>query len=96
MKRAILPALLLFLQMPTSLCAAPPTVRIVSPYSNARDNAWVVRREISFTVDAKDDQAIDKIEFYVDNKLVATDKTYPYSWMWNTQNYSVDVLPSLI
>ena len=38
---------------------------------------------IDITVDAIDDYGIEKVEFYIDNVLQATDISEPYTWKWN-------------
>jgi hypothetical protein len=39
-------------------------------------------------VDAFDnDSGIDKVEFYINNKLKASDSSPPYKWKWNEQYF---------
>jgi len=67
---------------------AIPTLKLISPYATP-DSGWIVRGAISFSVSATSTLPITKVEFYVDNVLVSTDISYPYSYFWNTRNYSV-------
>jgi len=39
--------------------------------------------KITVAVDAYDRDGIDRVEFYVNNKLKSTDSDEPYSWLWN-------------
>jgi hypothetical protein len=65
-----------------------PTLKLISPYLTP-DSGWVVRGAISFSVSATSTLPISKVEFYIDNLLVNKDLTYPYSYLWNTRNFSV-------
>lgn len=40
------------------------------------------------TADASDDVGVTKMEFYIDNTLVATDTSVPYGFNWNTTTYA--------
>lgn len=61
-----------------------PTLKLISPYLTP-DSGWVARGTISFSVIATSTLAISKVEFYIDNALVNTDTSYPYSYLWNTR-----------
>ena len=39
--------------------------------------------ETTIDVNATDVSGIDRVEFYLDGKIVATDTTAPYNWTWN-------------
>lgn len=60
----------------------PPTVRITSPTNGA-----TVQKKVMIKATATDTAGIKQVEFYIDNKLVAVDKTGPYEWEWNTFQY---------
>lgn len=66
---------------------AAPTVNLISPYFTP-DQGWTIRGNISFAIKANDSQGIGKVEFYVDDKLVGTDTSYPYSLLWETGKLS--------
>ena len=53
-----------------------PTVSLVEP---ASDGVTVEGARLTLTADAQDDIAVGKVDFYVNNLLVAQDTTYPYS-----------------
>lgn len=57
----------------------PPIVSITSPEANSTVNGT-----IAFTATASDASGISKVEFYVDNGLISTDTTYPYSFNWDS------------
>ncbi|MEI8086717.1 MAG: T9SS type A sorting domain-containing protein, partial [Paludibacter sp.] len=63
-------------------------LKLISPYLTP-DSGWVARGAISFSVSATSTLPISKVEFYIDNALLSTDLIYPYSYLWNTRNYSV-------
>lgn len=65
-----------------------PTLKLISPYLTP-DSGWVARGTISFSVMATSSLAISKVEFYIDNALVNTDISYPYSYLWNTRTNTV-------
>jgi outer membrane protein assembly factor BamB len=74
-----------------------PTVQITKPecalyimnvkirsYLNS-DRIPLIIGPIDIDVDTSQEQiGIDKVEFYIDDVLKATDNTRPYSWTWNT------------
>lgn len=60
-----------------------PTITITSPVDAATVSGVVI-----VTVAASDDKGISKVEFYVDDILKATDTTSPFSYSWNTVQYS--------
>lgn len=46
----------------------------------------VIIRTINVTVNATDNQSgvgVNRVEFYVDDKLQYSDKTFPYYWIWS-------------
>jgi len=59
----------------------PPTVAITSP-SNGTTAAGVVTVNAS----ASDNLAVTKVEFYVNNALLVSDTTGPFSFNWNTNS----------
>ncbi|MDD2582910.1 MAG: Ig-like domain-containing protein, partial [Desulfuromonadaceae bacterium] len=61
--------------------AVPPTVLITSPASGATASGTV-----SVTASATDNVGVTKVEFYVNNSLVATDTGTPYVYSWNTSS----------
>ena len=65
-----------------------PTLKLISPYLTP-DSGWVARGTISFSVIATSTLAISKVEFYIDNALVNTDISYPYSYLWNTRTNTI-------
>lgn len=60
---------------------APPTVSITQPLNGA-----TVSGTINVTALAWDESGISNIEFYTDDKLMATDSQYPYVYRWNTKS----------
>lgn len=72
-------------QFATTKCAATPTdnsapeVSISSPVNNA-----TVASSTNLTATATDDIGVTKVEFYIDNNLVSTSSTSPYSYSWDT------------
>ena len=42
---------------------------------------------IDIEVNAYDEDGIDKVEFYIDKKLKATDTTKPYTWTWDKRSF---------
>ena len=69
-----------------------PEINIIQPVENQLyvgnfSMPWFktfVIGKINVVVNASDSQSgIDKVEFYVDGKLMATDYDEPYEWLWN-------------
>ena len=56
-----------------------PTVSITSPSDGA-----VVRSEVLIEAEASDDNGIEKVEFYIDNKLLGSVTESPYEYTWDT------------
>ena len=56
-----------------------PVVTMLSP-----SEGETVSGLVSVSVDATDNVAIVRVEFYVDDVLVSTDATAPYSHLWDT------------
>lgn len=86
----------------TKTDATPPTVTITQPrkgffYVNIADTitrklpiffTTFVVGKIDVTVTASDTQSgINRVEFYIDNELKATDVTAPYAWVWLERGY---------
>ncbi|MDJ0841666.1 MAG: PHB depolymerase family esterase [Acidobacteriota bacterium] len=57
----------------------PPTTNITSPANNA-----TVDGTIDITASASDNDAVAKVEFYVDGNLIGVDTSSPYSVSWDT------------
>lgn len=57
----------------------PPSVSITNPRNG--QVFWTTRGRVTITIsaNANDDRKVTKVEFYVDNKLLSTDTTSPYS-----------------
>jgi len=73
-----------------------PTVEITKPMkrslyiNNQRVRSWwitMIIGGIDIEVDAYDEDGIDKVEFYIDKKLRATDTTEPYTWTWDERAF---------
>ena len=62
-----------------------PTVSILSPANNETINEIV-----TVVVGTKDNDGIDKVEFYIDDSLVFTDLDSFYEYQWNTIQYEDD------
>ncbi|PKN03404.1 hypothetical protein CVU75_02395 [Candidatus Dependentiae bacterium HGW-Dependentiae-1] len=56
----------------------PPVVSISSP----ANGATLIVGTTSITANASDDKGVAKVDFYVNNNLVATDSAAPYSYSW--------------
>lgn len=61
----------------------PPIVYISNPSDGA-----TVSGIIDIVANASDNIGIKKVEFYVDNTLKGNDFSSPYSYSWDTRNYS--------
>lgn len=59
--------------------ALPPAIRIAGPLANATVGGGVL-----VTAQALDDRQVDRVEFTVDGRVVATDTTAPYQFTWDT------------
>lgn len=57
---------------------SPPTVAITAP-----ENATSVSGIVSISVNAADNVAVARVEFYVNDQLLATEATAPYVYLWN-------------
>ena len=88
--------LLLFIGLVIWSCATPPpvatqtpiispTVSILSPVNNQTINEIV-----TIVVETKDNDGIDKVEFYIDDSLLFTDLESFYEYQWNTIQYEDD------
>ena len=50
---------------------------------------------ITVVVNATDESGIDRVEFYIDDKLKTTDEESPYEWQWNEfaiGNHEIEVV----
>lgn len=61
----------------------PPTTSITAPQANAN-----VTGQVTISASATDANGITKVEFYIDNQLVGTDSTNPYSVIVNSSTLS--------
>ncbi|RLF39743.1 MAG: hypothetical protein DRN00_01125, partial [Thermoplasmata archaeon] len=43
----------------------------------------IILGDITVIADARDEDGIEKVEFYVDNILKSTDYDEPYAWLWS-------------
>lgn len=57
----------------------PPTVEIISPTDGA-----TVSGAITVKASTSDDKGVSKVDFYIDDVLLATDDTSPYECSWDT------------
>lgn len=58
---------------------ALPTATITSP-----TNGSTVSGTVNIAATASDNQAVNRVEFYLDNTLLISDTTSPYSYSWNS------------
>ncbi len=58
--------------------ATPPTVSITAPSDSS-----TVSGNVTFTASASDNVAVDRVEFFVDGRLIAVDSTSSYSVTWS-------------
>jgi subtilisin family serine protease len=56
-----------------------PTTALTAPASNA-----LVEGTVQVSADANDNQAVARVEFYVDGTLLGTDTSAPYAVSWNS------------
>lgn len=57
----------------------PPSVTITSP-----TDGQTISGTVTIQVDASDDNGVSRVEIYIDNVLIATLTTAPYTYQWNT------------
>ncbi len=57
----------------------PPTVNITNPMDN---DFYPTPEAITITADATDNGSVSKVEFFIDNGLLGTDYSTPYSFSW--------------
>lgn len=60
---------------------AAPTVRLTRPGSGARFTS-----SLSLAADARDDRGVTRVEFLVDGRVVATDRTAPFTASWRASS----------
>lgn len=63
--------------------STPPSVSIPSPTGSSKVSGTVV-----FSANASDNVGISQVDLYIDGVLVARDTTAPYSFNWDTTQYS--------
>jgi len=61
----------------------PPEITITSPKNND-----VVAQKVQVRVNVKDDMGLEKVEFYLDQKLKKTDVHSPFLWIWESNKTS--------
>jgi hypothetical protein len=61
----------------------PPTVTLTYP----ANNDTIQQPSITITADATDNVGVSRVEFYVDNGLIGTDNTAPYTCSWSIVSY---------
>ncbi|MEM2367237.1 MAG: S8 family serine peptidase [Candidatus Bathyarchaeia archaeon] len=81
--KALIMAAALQNQTKTPSDVNPPTVTILFPKEGAK-----VLGKITVQVDATDDNAVSKVELYIDEKLFATRTSSPYEFSWDTTAYA--------
>ena len=64
-----------------ALDAANPTVRVTAPANGARVSGDVVLRAT-----ATDDVRVEKVDFWIDGRLRAIDRTASYAYTWNSRS----------
>jgi|GEM_PF-2323668 len=74
----------------------PPVLEITKPLKNSIYiknhrvfpfiGTWIFG-EIDIEVNASDEHGIDKVEFYINGVLKATDSTPPYTWKWSERTF---------
>ena len=89
--------LLLFIGLVIWSCATPPPVAIQTPIIIAPTvsilspvNNQTINEIVTIVVETKDNDGIDKVEFYIDDSLVFTDLESFYEYQWNTIQYEDD------
>lgn len=60
-----------------------PTISISSPAEGA-----IVSGTVNVPITASDNEGVSKVEFYIDGTIKSTDTTSPYSYSWDTTQYS--------
>jgi hypothetical protein len=76
----------------------PPEVRITipergklhifgKPLINTLLGKTILIGRLTITVEASDDDGIEKVEFYLDGELVQTVEEKPYQWVWKTPSW---------
>ncbi len=89
--------LLLFIGLVIWSCATPPTVTIqtaiiIAPTVSILSpvNNQTINEIVTIVVETKDNDGIDKVEFYIDDSLIFTDLESFYEYQWNTIQYEDD------
>ena len=76
----------------------PPEVGITNPKNGrlhilgkpiiaTKNMKTILLGRTNITASATDDSNVTKVEFYIDDKLVATFTTQPYEWMWKKHSW---------
>ncbi|MCA9327634.1 hypothetical protein KDA14_03850, partial [Candidatus Saccharibacteria bacterium] len=68
------------------LYIAYPTKDLTNPIAAITNpsNTEALKGAVAFSASSSDDTGVQKVEFYVDTKLIATDASSPYSTTWDT------------
>jgi len=67
-----------------------PSVSIITPWDGTTRE-----RVVDVTVEAEDNKGISRVELYVGNKLLATDRTAPYEFEWDMTLIADDIVTDL-
>ncbi|WP_042143167.1 Ig-like domain-containing protein, partial [Pseudoalteromonas sp. '520P1 No. 412'] len=59
----------------------PPTVGITTPFEG---DSWVAGLPIEIMAEASDDMKVDRVDFFVNEKIIGSDITPPYSIVYQT------------
>ncbi len=65
----------------------PPTLTILYPPAGATFSA-ATTPSVKIVADAEDTGGIERVEFYIDGELKATDTSKPYEYSWNLAPYA--------
>ena len=60
----------------------PPTIAISHPIEGA---SYIAGQSIELRANATDDVRIDRVDFYVDDRIVGSVRKAPYAYLWDTQ-----------
>ncbi len=79
--QATSPVITVTVQSNNVIDVTPPSVAIMYPSSGSTITAGEM---VTISVDAQDNTAVQKVEFYIDGNLVSTDNNSPYKYDWDT------------
>ena len=83
----------------------PPSVQIEKPEEKSlylfniklmslSKNTIIIGR-LTITVNIEDPSDVEKIEFYLDNKLMVTVTEAPYEWMWSEPGFGIHTIKTM-